>query len=236
MFRRIRLGGCPVRRYRRGSIRYRVRRRAGIPSPHPSRSASDTGACASGIQRCRLQSRPPREGLVRALSGVSDHRLLPSACVSHVQHRVRRSDRAKGCGPPYRAQPARSAERDRRRDGAGADRGVPGRQCRCRATRAIVFRGAGRAFCAGADLKTRKIAGSEAAARARAHAIQDVTRAIVLATRRWSARSTAGRSAAASNGRSIATSRSGPRARGASSRKCPGACSSPAACRPSCRT
>lgn len=46
-------------------------------------------------------------------------------------------------------------------------------------TRAIVFRGAGRAFCAGADLKTRKIAGSEAAARARAHAIQDVTRAIV---------------------------------------------------------
>ena len=48
------------------------------------------------------------------------------------------------------------------------------------ATRAIVFRGAGRAFCAGADLKARKIAGSEAAARARAHAIQDVTRAIVF--------------------------------------------------------
>ncbi len=47
-------------------------------------------------------------------------------------------------------------------------------------TRAIVFRGAGRAFCAGADLKARKIAGSEAAARARAHAIQDVTRAIVF--------------------------------------------------------
>ena len=47
-------------------------------------------------------------------------------------------------------------------------------------TRAIVFRGAGRAFCAGADLKARKIAGSEAAARERAHAIQDVTRAIVF--------------------------------------------------------
>ncbi len=46
-------------------------------------------------------------------------------------------------------------------------------------TRAIVFRGAGRAFCAGADLKARRLAGSEGEARARAQAIQDVTRAIV---------------------------------------------------------
>ena len=46
-------------------------------------------------------------------------------------------------------------------------------------TRAIVFRGAGRAFCAGADLKARKLAASEAEARSRAQAIQDVTRAIV---------------------------------------------------------
>jgi len=46
-------------------------------------------------------------------------------------------------------------------------------------TRAIVFRGAGRAFCAGADLKARKPAADEAEARARAEAIQDVTRAIV---------------------------------------------------------
>ena len=48
------------------------------------------------------------------------------------------------------------------------------------ATRAIVFRGAGRAFCAGADLKARRLAASEAEARSRAQAIQDVTRAIVF--------------------------------------------------------
>ncbi len=46
-------------------------------------------------------------------------------------------------------------------------------------TRAVVFRGAGRAFCSGADLKARKLAADEAEARARAQAIQDVTRAIV---------------------------------------------------------
>ncbi len=44
---------------------------------------------------------------------------------------------------------------------------------------AIVLRGAGRAFCAGADLFERSMPPSEAAARARAIAIQDATRAIV---------------------------------------------------------
>ena len=46
--------------------------------------------------------------------------------------------------------------------------------------RAIVFRGAGRAFCAGADLKARRQARNEAEARKRAESIQDVTRAIVF--------------------------------------------------------
>ena len=44
---------------------------------------------------------------------------------------------------------------------------------------AIVLRGAGRAFCAGADLFERTMPASEAEARARAIAIQDATRAIV---------------------------------------------------------
>jgi enoyl-CoA hydratase/carnithine racemase len=48
------------------------------------------------------------------------------------------------------------------------------------ATRAIIFAGAGRAFCAGADLKERSPATSEVEARARVGLLQQVTREIVF--------------------------------------------------------
>jgi enoyl-CoA hydratase/carnithine racemase len=102
------------------------------------------------------------------------------------------------------------------------------------ATRAIVFTGEGRAFCAGDDRKDHRHPESEAEARDSWRRSSARPAPSSWATSPSSARSGAGPWAAASNGRSTATSRSGARTPAPSSPKSRSASSSRAASPRSC--
>lgn len=95
-------------------------------------------------------------------------------------------------------------------------------------TRAIIFTGAGKAFCAGDDRRAHVHPESEEEARALVLAIQRATHAITFGAKPVVGAINGWAVGAGLNGRSIAISRSGPRARKVFSRKCRSTSLSPA--------